>query len=54
MNDESILPFGKYKGSKLIDVPDDYLIWCYKNLDPLVNARLFEYIKDSIPAHKLK
>ena len=27
MNDDSLMPFGKYKGQRLGDVPDDYLIW---------------------------
>lgn len=31
MNDNSIMPFGKYKGEKLANVPADYLIWLYDN-----------------------
>jgi uncharacterized protein (DUF3820 family) len=31
MTDESIMPFGKYKGEKLANVPPDYLIWLYDN-----------------------
>ncbi len=27
MNDKSPMPFGKYKGDPLEDVPDDYLLW---------------------------
>lgn len=29
-NDDTPMPFGKHKDSKLGDVPDDYLDWCYK------------------------
>jgi len=31
MNDESLMPFGKYKGEKMANVPPDYLIWLYEN-----------------------
>ena len=27
LNDSSIMPFGKYKGVKLVDVPDEYWRW---------------------------
>jgi len=27
MNDESLMPFGKYKGIKLANVPASYLLW---------------------------
>jgi len=30
-NDE--MPFGKYKGRKMEDVPDSYLVWCYEQED---------------------
>lgn len=30
MDDESLMPFGKYKGLRLGDVPDDYLLWFLK------------------------
>lgn len=29
--DSSKIPFGKYKGEKLINVPGSYLIWLYEN-----------------------
>lgn len=31
MTDESIMPFGKYKGQKLANIPADYLIWLHDN-----------------------
>ena len=31
MDDSSLMPFGKYKGTKLANVPADYLIWLYDN-----------------------
>lgn len=29
LTDESLFPFGKYKGVKMCNVPESYLIWCY-------------------------
>jgi uncharacterized protein (DUF3820 family) len=39
--DDTIIPFGKFKGSKLANVPDWWLIWYYgenkfTHSDPLV------------------
>jgi uncharacterized protein (DUF3820 family) len=31
MTDESIMPFGKFKGKKLANVDASYLIWLYDN-----------------------
>lgn len=31
MDDNSIMPYGKYKGEKMINVPADYLLWLYEN-----------------------
>lgn len=31
MDDKSIMPFGKYKGEKMANVPADYLIWLFEN-----------------------
>jgi uncharacterized protein (DUF3820 family) len=27
LNDDDLMPFGKYAGKQLIDVPDDYFRW---------------------------
>lgn len=27
----TIMPYGKYEGKKMEDVPDDYLLWLYDN-----------------------
>ncbi len=42
--DTDIMPFGKHKGKKLIDVPDSYLIWLYDQR-PISDRRLELYIK---------
>lgn len=31
MDDNSIMPFGKYKDTPLKNVPDRYLLWLYEN-----------------------
>jgi len=31
MTDESIMPWGKYKGEKMANVPPDYLVWLLEN-----------------------
>jgi len=30
---DSVMPFGKHKGTKLRDLPDSYVAWCIENLD---------------------
>jgi uncharacterized protein (DUF3820 family) len=40
---ESIIHFGKYKGRMMKEIPNDYLKWCYQNLN--LNAKLREYIE---------
>lgn len=31
ISDDFIMPFGKYEGMKIADVPDEYLLWLYDN-----------------------
>lgn len=31
MTDNSLMPFGKYRGEKMANVPADYLIWIFEN-----------------------
>ena len=31
MNDNSIMPYGKYKGEKMCNVPASYLLWLWEN-----------------------
>jgi len=31
LTDESQMPWGKYKGDKMINVPAFYLLWLYEN-----------------------
>lgn len=50
MEDNSIMPFGKYKGEQLIDVPADYLLWLYENNK--ANGELKAYIEDNLDVIK--
>ena len=44
------MPFGKYKGEKMANVPPEYLLWIYDN------GKLFggvaEYIKENLDVIK--
>lgn len=31
LTDESLMPWGKYQGDEMINVPASYLIWLYDN-----------------------
>ncbi len=33
MEDIAIMPFGKYKGKPVVDIPSDYLLWAAEHLD---------------------
>lgn len=53
MNDNSIMPFGKYKGIKLINVPASYLLWLYSQWTETTQLddnqkELKEYIEDNM------
>jgi uncharacterized protein (DUF3820 family) len=53
MNDNSIMPFGKYKGTKLINVPASYLLWLYSQWTETTQLddnqkELKEYIEDNM------
>lgn len=50
MNDESIMPFGKYKGEKMANVPPDYLLWIYDNGKCYGEVR--KYIADNLEVLK--
>lgn len=31
MTDDSIMPWGKYQGKRMAEIPDHYLLWLYEN-----------------------
>jgi len=46
MDDNSLMPFGKFKGVKLANVPAWYLLWLYN--ENKCNGDLKEYIKENL------
>lgn len=45
MNDQSIMPFGKFKGDKLEDVPAYYLLWLRD--ESIAKGDLLTYINEN-------
>jgi uncharacterized protein (DUF3820 family) len=45
MDDNSLMPWGKYKGTSLVNVPASYLVWIYKN--DKCSGEVKEYIKEN-------
>ena len=60
MDDNSLMPFGKYRGTKLANVPAPYLLWWYneklKSRERLSgwNRDLWIYIEDNLDALKME
>jgi uncharacterized protein (DUF3820 family) len=46
LNDESPMPWGKYKGIEMANVPADYLLWLYDNGN--CNGGVKDYIRDNL------
>jgi hypothetical protein len=45
MTDESIMPFGKYKGEKMANVPPEYLLWMLENLNSRYGSIIYNELK---------
>lgn len=50
MTDESSMPFGKFKGKKMANVPASYLLWLHENVE--LRGGLKEYIKENLDVIK--
>jgi uncharacterized protein (DUF3820 family) len=46
MTDNSIMPWGKYAGEKLCNIPASYLIWLYENNK--CYGEIKKYIEDNL------
>lgn len=46
--DETLMPFGKYKGTPLANVPNDYLLWLYENGKTF--GAMKDYLQENIEA----
>lgn len=49
-NDDSLMPWGKHKGVRLTEVPDQYLLWLYKARK--AKGDVLDYIEDNLDAIK--
>ncbi len=45
MTDESLMPWGKYKGEKMANVPPEYLLWLIENNK--CGGEVKKYIQDN-------
>lgn len=52
--DDSVMPWGKYQGEKMSNVPDSYLLWLWTDGQKFRanNRALFAYIEDNLDAIK--
>jgi hypothetical protein len=50
MND-IVMPFGKYKGEYISDLPIDYLEWLYENIE--LRGILQQAVSDAIDDHQV-
>lgn len=48
ITDNSLMPYGKYKGKKMANIPASYLLWMYRN-DKLFKA-LEVYVEENMDA----
>lgn len=46
------MPFGKYKGKMISQLPDDYLKWAILNLDQLISNQLIVELQRRYPEYK--
>lgn len=51
MEDTDIMPWGKYKGLKMQDVPAEYLLYLYENLLDK-GSDIYQYIVDNLDTIK--
>lgn len=47
LTDNDLMPFGKHKGKKLIDVPASYLLWLYEDHPNFKTTDVGIYITDN-------
>lgn len=52
LTDNDFMPWGKYKGDKMANVPASYLLWLYENNK--CSGEVKEYIKDNLEFLKLE
>lgn len=51
LTDDSPMPYGKFKDTKMANVPDNYLLWLYRNTrEDHFNKPVFRYIEENLNA----
>jgi len=50
ITDNSSMPFGKYQGQKMVNIPADYLLWIYDNNK--CTAEVAKYITENMDVLK--
>lgn len=50
LTDESLMPSGKWKGTKMTNIPADYLMYVYDN--DMCNRQVREYIESNLDVIK--
>lgn len=50
-DDDDLMPFGKYKNERMMDVPASYFHWLWQNR-PISDRRIELYIKENLDALK--
>lgn len=50
LTDNSLMPFGKYKGTKMANVPASYLIWIYENNK--CSIEVIKYVRENLDVLK--
>jgi hypothetical protein len=51
MTDEDLMPFGKYKGTAMANVPAGYLLWAHRTwVETPSNRDVKKYIWDNLDA----
>lgn len=49
LTDDSPMPFGKFQGQKMINVPGHYLLWIRDNMKRSSGTKhVFDYIDDNL------
>jgi uncharacterized protein (DUF3820 family) len=52
LDDESPMPYGKYKGEKMANVPANYLLWMFYNQK--CNYLVSTYVQENLDVLKLQ
>jgi len=52
MTDSDLMPYGKYKGEKMANVPASYLLWLYEN--DKCSTHVLQYVRENYDVLKME